>query len=204
MLRMLREGVTLAAREREGGRMVGQLVMEVGAGRRDGEGTLHCNRSTNEASVPWERNPPPTPPCWPGLFLVLTCNLCGCRLFTHWPHKNIKVILRGKKLRSYHKTLFNNTVFTNKAFDQPWLFVNNLVLPNVPAPRYSDPGWARFWHLGSSAVLWPASMFSSLAAIDSVLDLGFLSVERGSRGRGLAGSLVGGEYRPAQESRESD
>ena len=36
MLRMLRDGVTLAAREREGGRMVGQLVMEVGGGKEGG------------------------------------------------------------------------------------------------------------------------------------------------------------------------
>ena len=55
--------------------------------------------------------------------------------------------------------------------------------------RYRDEAWARFWALGPR-VLWPPALFSSLPALQAVLDLGFLSVSREWRGRGLAGELM--------------
>merc|ERR1719342_413005 len=42
--------------------------------------------------------------------------------------------------------------------------------------RYGDVGWARFWHFGSSQVLWLPIFFSAFPTVDRVLDLGFLSV----------------------------
>ena len=64
--------------------------------------------------------------------------------------------------------------------------------PSYPAllAQYQDPAWARFLHLGASRVLWPRDLFSESPSLGSVLDLGFLSVAREWRGRGVAGQLV--------------
>ena len=50
--------------------------------------------------------------------------------------------------------------------------------------------WARFWHLGSSQVLWPPTFFSAFPTLDRVLDLGFLSVSSTWQGKGVATKLA--------------
>merc|ERR1712012_1503712 len=49
---------------------------------------------------------------------------------------------------------------------------------------------SRFWHFGSSQVLWPANFFSAFPNVDKVLDLGFLSVSSAWQGRGVATRLA--------------
>ena len=61
---------------------------------------------------------------------------------------------------------------------------------NYGWPRYGDVGWARFWHLGSSQVLWPPTFFSAFPTVDRVLDLGFLSVSSPWQGKGIATKLA--------------
>ena len=61
--------------------------------------------------------------------------------------------------------------------------------PTATIVRYQDETWARFWALGPR-ILWPPALFSSFPAVQAVLDLGFLSVAREWRGRGVAGELM--------------
>jgi len=56
--------------------------------------------------------------------------------------------------------------------------------------RYGDVAWSRFWHLGSSQVLWPPTFLSAFPSLDRVLDLGFLSVSSQWQGKGVATKLA--------------
>ena len=56
--------------------------------------------------------------------------------------------------------------------------------------RYKDVAWSRFWHLGSSHVLWPPTFLSAFPTVDRLLDLGFLSVSSAWQGKGVATMLA--------------
>jgi len=56
--------------------------------------------------------------------------------------------------------------------------------------RYEDVAWSRFWHLGSSQVLWPPTFLSAFPTLDRILDLGFLSVSSQWQGKGVATKLA--------------
>lgn len=55
--------------------------------------------------------------------------------------------------------------------------------------RYQDPTWARFFHIGAIHVFWAKDLFTEFPTLDKVFDLGFLSVARKERGKGIAGEL---------------
>ena len=106
MLKVLRQGVSLAAREGGGGKMVGQLLME-----------MHSRKEC----MSWDKDPP-----------------------------------------SY------STIFD----------------------KYGEEPWARFWHFGAEKVLWPRDLFTDIPSLETIMDLGFLSVKTECRGRGVAGELM--------------
>merc|ERR1719154_376876 len=56
--------------------------------------------------------------------------------------------------------------------------------------KYGEESWARFWHFGSAKVFWPKDLFKDNPSVETIMDLGFLSVEKGWRGRGIAGELM--------------
>ena len=105
MLRMLRQGVSLAARDVTSGKMVGQLIMEI---------------FSRKECMSWDKDPP-----------------------------------------SYSTML----------------------------DKYGDEPWARFGHVGGK-ILWPRDLFTDSPSLETIMDLGFLSVEKEWRGRGIAGELM--------------
>lgn len=115
MLRMLRQGVSLAARDVTSGKMVGQLIMEI---------------FSRKECMSWDKDPP-----------------------------------------SYSTML----------------------------DKYGDEPWARFGHVGGK-ILWPRDLFTDSPSLETIMDLGFLSVERkrdcrgayeARRGPGQGGEVSG-------------
>ena len=123
---MLRDGVTLAAREREGGRMVGQLVMEVGGGKEGGRmvGQLVMDvgggRRGNLALLQVHRRGEcamgEEPPSYPTLLArsVSSVYLKPLWLQTFYTLASYKLLLKENLKGFYQNIFFNNTGFNKQ------------------------------------------------------------------------------------------